>query len=450
MYYGSNRRVSTPHHSKRGALRRGLATNQLSAIQNTQKALIAGLGNVLVGGDQSSTSSDLPQSSHAVRLANHLKALKDSKLQNTGDESSADSHRNLYQQQPQPLTPATTAAAAAAAVVAEQKKRDVKEGHTDTPITSFEAGAENTSKVIKKDRNRKSVRWANVLHNFEVPQTGINQPQHKSNLSVNSILAVGRDDNYSSRFTSDRSRDSDTTKSGKVRQGLTPSLSHSSSSTIAPLSTSSSATVVADSEGSLRPHTSGSLESSIIAAKAQSAGGGHRYTPLLEMRRQQGQRPSLSEQLAAITAGADALTKDIRAKGGLDKDDDPNDQPIIVLPAKSFSVGTLCCRYPSPTRYYRDRIEYTFHHPYEHSEVHMIMHYSDMIQAAVTAGRLRFKLPRRLLHFTSDFDPNNPTHVIAIELGTTAAISIVREKVLPLVQTHGSVSIGLSQPRRGY
>ena len=80
----------------------------------------------------------------------------------------------------------------------------------------------------------------------------------------------------------------------------------------------------------------------------------------------------------------------------------------------------------------------------------MIMHYSDMIQAAVTAGRLRFKLPRRLLHFTSDFDPNNPTHVIAIELGTTAAISIVREKVLPLVQTHGSVSIGLSQPRRGY
>ena len=90
------------------------------------------------------------------------------------------------------------------------------------------------------------------------------------------------------------------------------------------------------------------------------------------MRRQQGQRPSLSEQLAAITADADALTKDIRAKSGLDKEDNSFDQPIVVLPAKSFSVGTLCCRYPSPTRYYRDRIEYTFHHPYENSEVHMI------------------------------------------------------------------------------
>ena len=160
-----------------------------------------------------------------------------------------------------------------------------------------------------------------------------------------------------------------------------------------------------------------------------------RHTPLLEMRRNQSQRPSLSEQLAAITADADALAKDIRAKGGLDKDDNPGDPAIVVLPAKSFSVGTLCCRYPSPTRYYRDRIEYTFHHPYENSEVHMTMYYCDMIQVALSGGRLKFKLPRRLVHFSSDFDPNNPTHVIAIELGTSAASTILRDKVMPIINS---------------
>jgi hypothetical protein len=177
-----------------------------------------------------------------------------------------------------------------------------------------------------------------------------------------------------------------------------------------------------------------------------------RHMPLLEMRRnQQSQRPSLSEQLAAITADADALTKDIRSKGGLDKDDNPSDPAIVVLPAKSFSVGTLCCRYPSPTRYFRDRIEYTFHHPYENSEVHMVMHYCDMIQTALTGGRLKFKLPRRLVHFTSDFDPNNPTHVIAIELGTSAAGTIIREKIMPIISS-GQAATGFvgAHVRKGF
>ncbi len=459
LYYGSNRRVGTPHHSKRGALRRGLATNQLSAIQNTQKALIAGLGVTSGGGSLNSSTTDLPQSSHAVRLANHLKALKDSKMQGTGNESRVDNYqhqqqpggavkeRNVQQYQKQPLTPASTAAAAAAAVVAQQKKGTSEGSKRMAVAVPLEVGIENYDNAPKKDRVRKSVRWANVLHNSEMPAPGFNQPKHKGgSLTVNSILAVGGDDNYSSRYVTGHSKDNDAAKGGMGKREATLRASDSAAAVVVPNSFSST---IAANEGVLRPHTSGSLESSIIAGKTQTTAA-HRYTPLLEMRRQQGQRPSLSEQLAAITADADALTKDIRAKGGLDRNDDPNDQPIVVLPAKSFSVGTLCCRYPSPTRYYRDRIEYTFHHPYEHCEVHMIMHYSDMMQTALTAGRLKFKLPRRLVHFASDFDPNNPTHVIAIELGTTAATSIVREKVLPLVHSHGSAGLGLTPPRRGY
>lgn len=58
---------------------------------------------------------------------------------------------------------------------------------------------------------------------------------------------------------------------------------------------------------------------------------------------------------------------------------------------------------------------------------------SDMLQTALTAGRLKFKISRKLIHFASDFDPNNPMHVISIELGTTAASTIVRDKILPLI-----------------
>ena len=70
----------------------------------------------------------------------------------------------------------------------------------------------------------------------------------------------------------------------------------------------------------------------------------------------------------------------------------------------------------------------------------MVMHYCDMIQTALAGGRLKFKLPRRLVHFSSDFDPNNPTHVIAIELGTSAASTIIREKIMPIISTGQSTT----------
>jgi len=109
----------------------------------------------------------------------------------------------------------------------------------------------------------------------------------------------------------------------------------------------------------------------------------------------------------------------------------------MVLPAKAFSVGTLNCRYPSPARFYRSRIEYTFNHPFENSEILMTMYYTDMASPALAAGKLKFKLPRRLAHFPADFNPNNPSHAIVIELGTTAAFNIIREKIMPLIFNGG-------------
>ena len=129
-------------------------------------------------------------------------------------------------------------------------------------------------------------------------------------------------------------------------------------------------------------------------------------------------RPSLSDQLAAIGSEAASLTLNIRQKAGLATDSE-SDPPLFVFPTKNLSIGTLNCRYPSPVRFFRDRIEYVFHHPFESMEVEMHMYYRDILQPVIVVGKLRFKLPRRLIHFISDFDPSNHNHVVSIELGTS-------------------------------
>ena len=90
-----------------------------------------------------------------------------------------------------------------------------------------------------------------------------------------------------------------------------------------------------------------------------------------------GRRPSLSEQLASIGAKAEALTADIKAKAGMPADGaaGASDAPLFVVPSKCLAVGTLNCRYPSPARFFRDRIQYTFHHPFEATEIEMVMYY---------------------------------------------------------------------------
>jgi hypothetical protein len=144
-------------------------------------------------------------------------------------------------------------------------------------------------------------------------------------------------------------------------------------------------------------------------------------------------RPSLSEQLATIAANAAALTVDIRAKAGMDSTGTFGDPPLLTYPAKCFTVGTLSCRYPSPVSFYQDRMEYTFHHPFENSEIRMIMYYRDLSGPVIVGNKLRSKLPRALSHFPADFDPNNPQHQITIEFTSSGAASSVKQKIFPLM-----------------
>jgi len=128
-------------------------------------------------------------------------------------------------------------------------------------------------------------------------------------------------------------------------------------------------------------------------------------------------RPSLSDQLAAIGSSAEALTLNIKQNAGMTTVSDESDPPLFAFPTKALTIGTLSCRYPSPARFYKDRIEYTFHHPFESLEVEMHMYYRDLLQSTIVGGKLKFKLPRRLVNFLADFDPSNPNHVVSIELG---------------------------------
>ena len=91
-------------------------------------------------------------------------------------------------------------------------------------------------------------------------------------------------------------------------------------------------------------------------------------------------RPSLSEQLASIGAQADSLTSQIRKTHGLDTSATTpsattTTTPVCTFPANSFAVGRLECRFPSPVQFFRDRCEYTFHHPFEKAEIRMVMYY---------------------------------------------------------------------------
>ena len=159
------------------------------------------------------------------------------------------------------------------------------------------------------------------------------------------------------------------------------------------------------------------------------------------------QRPSLSQQLANITAQAETITKDIRSMaqnrtGSMtDKSIAPSEhQLIFTIPAKCFEIGSLTCRYPSPVFFYTDRCEYSFSHPFESSTIQMIMYYKDMISALVNNSCFKFKLPRKLSHFSADFDPSNPNHDIKIELVTKLNSDSIRSKIIPLINSSSKFS----------
>ena len=92
----------------------------------------------------------------------------------------------------------------------------------------------------------------------------------------------------------------------------------------------------------------------------------------------------------------------------------------------------------SKPAFYTDRCEYAFNHPHENSEIQMVMFYRDMTACQLIAGQFRFKIPRKLGLFGSEYDFSNPSHQITIELATLSAGNEIRDQIIPLIKQIGS------------
>jgi hypothetical protein len=102
-----------------------------------------------------------------------------------------------------------------------------------------------------------------------------------------------------------------------------------------------------------------------------------------------------------------------------------------------INVYFVYCRYPAQAIFYSDRLEYTFHHPFQAAEVHLVLSYKDMNHLTLATnpapGKMYFRVPRKLVHFARDFDPTK--HFVVLYLSSSASLHSLRENVMPLIQS---------------
>ncbi len=80
------------------------------------------------------------------------------------------------------------------------------------------------------------------------------------------------------------------------------------------------------------------------------------------------------------------------------------DTCLLTMPAKNFTVGNLSCKFPSPVKFYTDRLEYVYMHPYNQSEILMLMYYKDLTNINMNnSGKFSFRVPKKLNLFPGMF-----------------------------------------------
>lgn len=106
---------------------------------------------------------------------------------------------------------------------------------------------------------------------------------------------------------------------------------------------------------------------------------------------------------------------------------------LFSVPARLFSVGSCTCKNPGRVMFYSDRCEYPFHHPHDSNVVNMVIQYSEMSGVTTVGTKLRFKIPRRSAQGLGEIDVLNSLHLVTLELTSTASMTNVREKIVPLI-----------------
>lgn len=147
-------------------------------------------------------------------------------------------------------------------------------------------------------------------------------------------------------------------------------------------------------------------------------------------------RPSLSEQLSGIAMKASEITASLRNRGNKVSPlmtASSTSSAILTIPSVCHSVGNLTSKFPSTCSYYSDHLEFLFYHPHESAEIRMVIWYRDMATTALLSSppRFRFRVPRRLVHFSLDYDPSK--HFIVLTLPSSLASSQIKDVVMPLL-----------------
>jgi hypothetical protein len=190
------------------------------------------------------------------------------------------------------------------------------------------------------------------------------------------------------------------------------------------------------------PNITSTASMSLPSSKQQIVAGNNQTnnSNILFSKKQTPTRPSLSEQLAVIADKASQITADIKSStsGQLTfgtVNSRVNESPILAFPVRSFSIGVLTCRTPTTAYFYQDRMEYVFSHPYQSSIIQLVMFYRDMehtlLLTTPSPGRLQFRVPRKLVHFATDYDPTR--HYITLQLSSSSLYNSIRSIVLPII-----------------
>lgn len=213
-------------------------------------------------------------------------------------------------------------------------------------------------------------------------------------------------------------------------------------------------------------------------------------------------RPSFQDQLSTISSNMNDITNKLNQTFPSTSQSAPNstrhsdssefnpstqsnEVPILSMPIRCFTIGTLSCKYPSNVKFYSYYLEYCFHHPFQtNTQILCILYYKDFIttsfhqtsstnssrsnvksanssqlstlslssplagsKGTVAAsslaahsslqgyGKFSFRLPKKLICFQHDFDPMNPLHTVSMELYSSVSIIAFKEKVLPIIKS---------------
>ena len=156
-------------------------------------------------------------------------------------------------------------------------------------------------------------------------------------------------------------------------------------------------------------------------------------------------RPSFAEQLAAATAGADDVTRDLAARHGRAA----APKQLLSTQATRLAVGRITSHSPGPLTFFKNHLVLSFADPRsEGVTIKMAIAYSDMVGVTLDTASspccLRFRVAVPLSHFAAEYDHTSAKDIVVVELGGAARTSGTLVTLQRVIERNISAA-----PRRG-